>query len=115
MPISQETPTILIGPSEVLVGAAISVAGMLRDNESLSGTPSLTVTPSNSPDATPTATSPAVSASSLTINGEAVAAGEAIQFTLTGNSARKTMYTITWLCSTSGGSTLQGAVTFKIV
>lgn len=103
-----------MGSGEVLVGAAVSVQGMLPTGVTLSGTPTLTITPSNAPDPTPTATSPAVSVIALTIFSIVVPAGEAIQYTLTGNSAAKGCYTLAWTCGGTDGSTYQGTGTFRI-
>jgi len=104
-----------IGAGEVLVGAAVSVMGMLPSGVTLTGTPVLSVTPSNSPDPTPTATSPAVSSTALNIFGVTVPIAEAIQYTLTGNSAAKGCYTLSWSCGGTDGSTYQGTGRFRII
>ena len=104
-----------MGAGEVLVGAAISADPMIPSGVLLTGTPVMSILPDNTPAANPTATSPLVSVGTLTINGESVAAGKAIQFTLTGNSAAKGNYVISWSCGSDNSDTFKGTVNLKIV
>lgn len=112
MPIQAQTPIVQIGSAEVLPGAAVSFAGMLRSGQTLTGTPTITVSPATS---TITCTSPTVSSTALTINGVSVATGEAVQFTLSGNAAPKGCYTVSISVSTSNSGTLQGVVQVKVI
>ncbi len=90
---------------------AVSFAGKLDDGELLTGTPTVTVSPTG-----PTIASESVSAEALTINGESVAAGAAVQFRVSGGTAGVT-YTITVSCATdaSPAQTLRGKVTLEVV
>ena len=116
MPVPAISPIVNMGSTEVLVGAAIDVSGYLREGQTLSSvTSTIAVTPSNSPDATPTATGAVVSSTELTICGNLVDAQKAIQFTLDGNGAAKKTYTLTWAAVVSNGSEITGSANFRIV
>lgn len=92
-------------PTEVN-GIAVDFRGVLRQGEVLTGTPSVAVTG-------PTASSPAVTTAMQLINGEAVEAGKAITFTITGGTDG-TDYAIKTSCSTSASRTREVYVLYKV-
>ena len=74
---------------------AVDMTGKLDSGETLTGTPTVTVSPTG-----PTLSNKAVNTSTLVINGSSVTAGYAIQFKITGATAG-TLYTITCTCGTT--------------
>ena len=115
MPIQANTPPIQMGAGETLVGAAVNVGPMIPTGVTLTGTPVMSILPDNSPDPSPTVTNPQVSVGTLTIRGESVAAGKAIQYTLTGNSAAKGNYVISFTCGSSNSGVFVGVIYLKIL
>lgn len=90
---------------------SVDYRGKLDSGELLTGAPTVSVSPSG-----PTISNEAVNTSSLTINGETVAAGEAVQFKITGATAGTT-YTITTKCGTDATpaqEALEGTLTLKV-
>lgn len=83
-------------------GAAVSFHGKLDQGELLTGTPTASASPG-----TLTCSSERVSDSALTINGRQVAAGKAVQLTLSGGVAA-VEYTVTVTAQTTLGQTLIG-------
>ena len=75
---------------------------MLEASETLTGTPTVTVSPTG-----PTLGSKIVNVAAIDVNGDTVAIGEAVQFTVTGGTAG-VRYTITASCGTSSSQTLVG-------
>ena len=73
---------------------AVSFDNVLESGEALTGTPTVTISPTG-----PTIDNKAVSSESLTINGETVTTGRAVQFRISGVTAG-TKYTITISCET---------------
>jgi len=73
---------------------SVDYRGKLDTGELLTGTPTVTISPSG-----PTISNEAVNTAALTIAGETVAIGQAVQFKITGVTAGTT-YTITTKCGT---------------
>ena len=73
---------------------ACSFANLLDSDELLTGTPTVTPSPAG-----PTISNVAVNTSTLTIDGESVVAGKAVQCKVTGQSAA-TLYELTFTVST---------------
>jgi hypothetical protein len=113
MPIGANTapqqPTLAVGETRVV---SVSFAGKLSDSETLTGTP--TVTEQTTTDLT--IANKAVSTAALTIDGETVAAGEAVQFSVSGQLAATGSYTIAITCGTTStpAQTVKGFVTFLV-
>ncbi len=97
-------------PSESL-NVAVSFARKLDGAEELTGTPTISVSPSGL-----TLSAAAVSTTALTINGVSVAAGKAVQFNVSDGSA-DTCYTISILAETDADTpqTVQGFITLCVV
>lgn len=83
---------------------SVSFANRLESGETLTGTPTVTVSPTG-----PTLGSPSINASSLTINGRTNTAGQAIQFTITDCTSGQT-YQLTVTASTTADQVLQGGL-----
>lgn len=83
----------LIAAGETRI-VSVDYRGKLDSGELLTGTPTVTISPSG-----PTISNESVNAAALTINGETVAIGQAVQFKITGVTAGVT-YNITTVCST---------------
>jgi hypothetical protein len=105
--ILQQRPLISVGDVEK---GAVSFADKLDSGETLTGTP--TVTEVTTTDLT--LAGKAVSTTSLTILGETVAAGEAVQFTVSGQQAA-TIYTISVSATTTASRTLVRYVQMECV
>lgn len=82
-----ELPTAAVGEVNLY---SVSFAGVLDTGESLTGTP--TVAEQSTSDLTISNVS--VSSSALTINGKTVAAGEAVQFKVSGQLTANSPYTL---------------------
>ena len=82
--------------SEVRTGA-VSFDGKLETGETLTGTPTCTVTPASG---APTVDNVAVTTAEKTINGDAVATGRALTFRATGGTAGAT-YNLLFSCGTN--------------
>lgn len=82
-------------PTEVEV-AIIDFGPKLRTGEALTGTPTVTVSPSG-----PTLGSPAITGADIEIEGVTVTTGEGVIFTVSGGTDG-TDYDITATCSTDG-------------
>lgn len=95
---SQQPPT---ATGDVRI-CSCSFAAQLDSDESLTGTP--TVEEQTTSDLT--ITSETVSTATLTINGTSVAAGEAVQFTVSGMKTTSSPYTLKVTVSTDAGQTL---------
>jgi len=93
---------------------AISFSGKLDSGELLTGTPTVVDCSPPSPE-TLVFTSIAVNTAILTINGESVPIGEAVQFKVTGGVAG-IKYTIKATCGTDStpAQTLIGSVTMRV-
>jgi hypothetical protein len=89
--------------------AAVSFADLLASGETLTGTPTVT-------QASLTFANQAVSTAALTINGETVAIGKAVQFKVSGGAAGN-VYEIDINCDTTSTpvQTLYGTVTLEVV
>jgi len=88
--------TYEVTPTEVN-GVTVDYRGVLREGEVCTGTPTITM-------AGLTLSSPAVSTTPITINGQSVEAGKAITFTVTGGTDG-TDYNIKTQCGTSASRT----------
>lgn len=91
---------------------AIDFTGKLDSGETLTGTPSVTASPSGL-----TIANVKVNTTTLTINDASCTAGQAVQFTVAGGTAGVT-YTITATCdstSTPAQVALEGRCTLKVV
>lgn len=85
---------------------SVDFTGKLDGGELLTGAVTTAISPSG-----PTISNAAVSMSALTINGETVAIGQAVQFKITGTTAGTTYaVTITVATNSTPAETLQGAV-----
>ncbi len=93
---------------------AVSFAGKLDSGEALTGTPNISEVDAASPQDL-TFANIAVSTGALTINGETVAAGEAITFKVSGGTANK-LYKIQIDCGTDAtpAQTLYGVVRLAV-
>jgi hypothetical protein len=91
--------------------AAVSFVGKLDSGELLTGTPTVTVSPSG-----PTLSNKAVNTAQLTIDGQTVAIGQAVQFSVSGGTAG-TSYVITVQCGTTAtpAQTLEAFCNLKVV
>jgi hypothetical protein len=96
------------GPGEIRNGA-ISLAHLLETGEVLTGTPTVSATPSGL-----TFSNVAVNSTAITIDGVSVTAGEAIQFRVTGGSSG-VLYTCTATCSTNSTPAQTVDVVFKLL
>jgi len=85
---------------------AVDMSEKLDAGETLTGTPTVT-SGSNQ-----TITNKALSTTELTINGETVAAGLAVQFTL--DATAKSVDTVYIQCGTSAGQTVDGEITVSV-
>lgn len=83
---------------------SVSFVNRLDSGETLTGTPTVTVSPSG-----PTLGTTAINGSSITVNGRTATAGQAIQFTITDCTAGST-YQLTVTASTTADQVLQGIV-----
>lgn len=95
-------------PSEVRNGA-ISLSHLLNTGELLTGTPSVSATPSGL-----TFSNAAVNSGILTVKGVSVPIGEAIQFSISGGTSG-VVYTCTAVCSTTASPTQTVNVVFKLL
>lgn len=97
------------GASEVR-NCAVDFSRKLDVGESLTGTPTVTISPTG-----PTLSDKAVNTSALTINGDVVPIGSAVQFKVTGGTAG--VYTITATCGTTAtpAQTLEVRCSLEIV
>lgn len=104
-----QQPTLAVGETRLF---SVSFAGKLSTSETLTGTP--TVTEQTTSDLT--IANKAVSTTALTIDGETVAIGEAVQFTVAGQLAANSPYTVAITCGTTStpAQTLKGYVTFLV-
>ena len=104
-----EIGTLIVGETR---NAAVSFADLLDSGESLSGTP--VVAEVSTSDLT--ISNAAVSSTSLTIQGESVAAGLAVTFRVTGGTAGQT-YTIKITANTDASlsQTVIGYVTLQVM
>lgn len=84
---------------------AIDARGKLDAGETYTGTPVITEVDTSDL----TIASKVVSTAELTINGEAVPAGEAIQFKVSG--VVSGTYLVNWVCGTTAGQTRDGRIT----
>lgn len=103
------TNIVEVGQDEVL-GHAIDCDGMLRVGETLSGTPTMSITPTG-----PDISSPAVGTGARAINGVTVATLRWLKMTIDGDGAAKGWYTISWSCATSASQTLNGTLKLHIL
>ena len=107
-----------IVPGEVLVGG-VSFADRLNSGETITGTPTAAVTQlSGATDADGIATSAvAANSASVTIDGNTVATGEGVLFTVTSqsNAARGAKYQILVTATTTEDQTLKERVTVVIL
>ena len=96
---------------------SVSFSGKLDSGELLTGTPVLSVvSPSVSPEDI-TLSNPIVSTSILTISGQSVTIGEAVQFKVTGGTVANSPYTLGISCGTDAvpAQTLYGRVILNII
>lgn len=91
--------TVLLGEDR---NVSVSFAGKLDAGETLTGTPSVTATPSGL-----TFSNEAVNDATVYVNGANVPAGKAVQFSVSGG-AEGQSYTLTVSCGSSAGQTLKG-------
>lgn len=94
-------------PTEVR-NVSVSFKGKLDSGETLSGSPSVSVSPSG-----PTLGTPAKNSGTITVDDESCAANEAVQFTVSGGTA-STTYTLTVQCGTSASQTVQVLCKLKV-
>lgn len=85
--------------NEVLLGVANFIP-LMASGDTLTGTPTVAVSPSGPTLGTPTKNSTTLS----DINGNTLSANQGVQFTVTGGTAN-TDYVITVTCSTTNGAT----------
>lgn len=90
-----DAPQIGTKKASEVRNAAVDFSGKLDSGESLTGTPTVTATPSGL-----TFANVAVSTGTLTINGSSVAAGKAVQFKVTGGTSYL-MYDVSVSCGTN--------------
>lgn len=104
-----QQPTFAVGETQVV---DVSFANKLKDSETLAGTP--TVAEQTTSDLT--IGNKVVSVAALTIDGETVAIGEAVQFSVSGFVVANSPYTIKVTCGTNStpARTLIGYVTFLV-
>lgn len=89
---------------------SVDFSGKLDSGELLTGTVTTTVSPTG-----PTISNAAVNSTTLTINGESVAAGQAVQFKITGvTAATEYVVTLTVATDSTPAETLTGAVAIKV-
>lgn len=90
---------------------SVSFVGKLDAGELLTGTPTVTVSPSG-----PTISNQAVNTAQLTIDNQTVAIGQAVQFSISGGTAG-TSYVISVRCGTtaSPAQTLEAFCNIKVV
>lgn len=89
---------------------SVDCSGSLDDGDTLTGTPVVT----GSADLT--ITSEQVSVGTLTLNGVSVAAGLAVQFKVDASGATVgNTYTVTIVCDTSAGDTLEARISIKVI
>jgi hypothetical protein len=103
--VAPQRPTVVSG--EVRKDS-VSFLGKLDAGETLTGTPTISVSPAGL-----TCTSPAVSTDMLVIDRVPVAAGKAVTFTVSGGTAGVD-YTVTVTVGTSNGQTLKGRVVIPL-
>jgi hypothetical protein len=105
--ILQQRPTVSVGDVEK---GAVSFANYLDTGETLTGTPLVDeVTTTDL-----TLGGKAVSSAALTILGESVSAGQAVQFTMSGQKAN-TLYTIRVTATTTASRTVVRDAQFECV
>ena len=92
---------------------AVSFVGKLDSGETLTGTPTVTEIDT----AHLTITSKAVNSAALTINGQSVAIGQAVQCKVVSNGSMVAdeEYSILVRCSTTAGQVLNGVIRFRTV
>jgi len=99
-------PQIHSMSTEEVRHVAVDMSGKLDTGETLTGTPTVT-SGSNQ-----TITNKAVSTAELTINGETVAAGLAVQFTL--DATAESIDTVYIQCGTSASQTIDGEIIVNV-
>lgn len=96
---------------------SVSFEGKLDTGELLTGTPTITLSsPSISPEDITTSNA-IVNTSALTINGQTVAIGEAVQFKVSGGTVANSPYTFKISCDTDAtpAQTLEGYIILKVI
>jgi hypothetical protein len=106
--IADQIPAFAVGDTR---NGAISFAGQLDSGEALTGTP--TVVELTTTDLTISGV--AVSTTALTINGETVAIGEAVQFKVVGMTAANYRLKVTATTDSTPAQTLVRYVRFQVV
>lgn len=107
MSLAPQTPQQTVG---TVKNGGVSFSGELPASETLSGTPTVTVSPTG-----PTLSNKAVNTGAVTLDGVSVPAGEAVTFTVTvGGSVAPGSYTITATCATTGGQTLVASCPLEV-
>lgn len=88
---------------------SVDLSDMLDEGETLTGSPTITSTPSGL-----TIDNEQISDSALTINDREVSAGLVVQFTASGGTARQT-YSIILQSDTSGSQTIEVELRLRVV
>jgi hypothetical protein len=114
MRMSNKAPQVNEKTVSEIRNCAVSFAGKLDSGELLAGTPSVIDSATPSPQ-TITISSVNINTEALTINGESVPAGEAVQFTVAGGTAN-TVYTLQASCGTdsSPAQALYGSLDLEV-
>lgn len=109
---AQEIPALASGATR---NARVSFVGQLDEGELLSGTPTVTVSPTGGNPAHVAVSSPAVTTETKTINGEQVPAGKAVTFrALAGTTIRLYTFTITITTNSTPAQTLVGYARIRV-
>ena len=104
---ANERPPMAVGETR---NFAVSFVGQLDSGETISSVTSVTEVTTS----VLTITNKAVNSAAVTINEVSVGIGLAVQFTVAGQVAASSPYTIKILAVTSGSQTLVGWVTFPV-
>lgn len=91
---------------------ALSFAGKLDSGETLTGTPTYTVSPSSGLGTVDTL---AVNLAAIAINGETVAIGEAVTYRVAADGTTPGVYQVRIRCATSTGQTLEADCEWELL